>query len=99
MIKVMLTSGLDIDDCRPIKARNLENTASHYAATLCQKDKDHYLKYVEELAKMAGNSTRLVCTTGVRLPNDVVQTSQEFGIRPVRITIRASVIRSLVMHS
>ena len=49
ILQGLLTLGLDIDNCRPIKARNQENAASYYAATLCQTNKDHNLKYAEEL--------------------------------------------------
>ena len=89
IIQVMLTSGLDIDNCRPIKARNKENTASYYAATSCKTNKDHNLKYAEELAKNGAQqytSSYIHIATGVRLSNDVVPTSEEFGIRQVRIT-------------
>ncbi len=50
VIQVMLTSGLEIENCRPIQARNGDNTASYYTATLCQALKDHKSYYAEQLA-------------------------------------------------
>ncbi len=49
--KVMLSSGLDIENFKPIKARNKDDMTAYYAATLCQANKDWNSSYAQRLAR------------------------------------------------
>ncbi len=49
--RVMLSSGLDIENFKPIKARNKDDVTAYYAATLCQANNDLNSLYAQRLAR------------------------------------------------
>ncbi len=59
----MLSSGLDIENFKPIKARNKDDMTAYYAATLCQANKDWNSSYAQRLARDGTQEIRLPVST------------------------------------
>ena len=70
--QVILTSGLEVENCRPIQARKKDSLTEYYSATLCQALKDHNSYYAEHLAKDGAQhyaSSAIRASTGTPVRN------------------------------
>ncbi len=89
-MQIMLSAGLEIDDCKPISPRGKEGTHDYMTGSLCIAIKDHNSNYAKRLSGESSQqfaSLYVRAVSGVMVAPEELHKSPEFGIHPVRITL------------
>ena len=89
-MQIMLSAGLEIDECKPICPRGKEGTQDYVTGSLCIAIKDHNSNYARKLAGESSQqfaSLYVRAVSGVNVAPEELHKSPEFGIHPVRITL------------
>ena len=90
LMQLILTSGLEIDQCKPILARKKTSIDDAYAATLSQAIINHNHSYALEIAESGTldfTQKFVKSMTGLQLDFRDLPQCREFGRLPLHITI------------
>ena len=87
--KMLLQSGLDVTNCKPIRLRGRNSNLEVFTTSLCQCIKVYNNRYIKELASLSTAhvaSIVAICRHGIRDPEELTY-SPDFGKNVVRVTI------------